>query len=441
MALSANTVWEVRNGGNDTNGGGFVTGSSGNDYSQQVSPQWALSGIATSGAGAVFLTATAASTMVGNICNIVSGTNFTSGWYQITAVSVGVSVTVDRACCTGVGAIGVINIGGALVSAGAAAAQWVNGNLIYVKYNATPFSITSGSNNVAGGCLTLTGTQKLVGYDTTRTIVNTDANRPTFKASGISGVTVITPGGNQNIYVANIIVDGNSLASMIGFGGGQMVVNCKAANCTTTGFQGVQYAFLCEAASCGVGYNYSGAFFGCVAHNCTGAGFYSNGGFSAQGCISYSNGGAGFDCQNTFNMMFTNCIAYGNTGSGFANNSGSQGCICIGCIAEANGSYGFNQYIRSMYCATYNNASGGFQTATYAPSLGNITGSGTFFVNAAAQNFALNNTANQGLLLQAANAVFNWGASVLSTTIGYLDLGTVQHQSAGSITNIFILDD
>jgi len=35
MALASATVWEVRTAGNDTNGGGFVTGASGSDWSQQ----------------------------------------------------------------------------------------------------------------------------------------------------------------------------------------------------------------------------------------------------------------------------------------------------------------------------------------------------------------------------------------------------------------------
>ena len=39
MALAAASVVEVRTAGNDTNGGGFVTGASGTDFSQQDAAQ------------------------------------------------------------------------------------------------------------------------------------------------------------------------------------------------------------------------------------------------------------------------------------------------------------------------------------------------------------------------------------------------------------------
>jgi len=101
--LSGLIVWEIRSNGNDNNGGGFKTGASGTDYSQQTSPQYALTSVTTAGAGATFLLASASADMVGNIAHVVSGTNFTAGFYEITSVSVGVSVTCDANICTGVG--------------------------------------------------------------------------------------------------------------------------------------------------------------------------------------------------------------------------------------------------------------------------------------------------------------------------------------------------
>ena len=49
MALSANTVLEVRNGGSDTNGGGFVTGAAGTDWSQQDAAQYSVTDGVTAG--------------------------------------------------------------------------------------------------------------------------------------------------------------------------------------------------------------------------------------------------------------------------------------------------------------------------------------------------------------------------------------------------------
>lgn len=102
MALNATTVWEVRSGGSDSNGGGFDSsiGGGGIDYSQQNSAQYALTSCTSSGAGAVVLNASAATAMLGNVCQIISGTNFTAGFYTIIAVSAGVSFTTDRNCTT-----------------------------------------------------------------------------------------------------------------------------------------------------------------------------------------------------------------------------------------------------------------------------------------------------------------------------------------------------
>src|ERR1700722_18984612 len=130
--VSANTVWECRTTGSDTNGGGFVTGASGTDYSQQASPQYTLTLVTTAAANAICLSASAAANMVGNICYIASGTNFIVGWYQIISVSVGVSFTLDRTCTSAAGANGSINIGGALATVGQAAQNCVNGNVVYI---------------------------------------------------------------------------------------------------------------------------------------------------------------------------------------------------------------------------------------------------------------------------------------------------------------------
>ena len=174
MAIPATTVWEIRSGGSDNNGGGFdsvTSGGVGTDFSQQASAQFALTSVTTSGAGATFLTASAANSMIGNIAHVVSGTNFTAGFYMITSVSVGVSVTCDANVCTGAGASGVINIGGALHSLGkvlgsASANQAaVKANKIWVK-NDSSYTIGAGDSlNASGGSDNPIAVE---GYTTTR---------------------------------------------------------------------------------------------------------------------------------------------------------------------------------------------------------------------------------------------------------------------------------
>src|ERR1043166_7369624 len=101
MALSANTVFEVRNGGSDTNGGGWVTGSSasgGTDWSQQTAAQYSVTDGVTAGS-TVITSATAAfgTDVVGNIIYVQGGTGaVSSGWYQIISRTSSTTITVDR---------------------------------------------------------------------------------------------------------------------------------------------------------------------------------------------------------------------------------------------------------------------------------------------------------------------------------------------------------
>src|SRR6266478_1607884 len=116
MPVSVNAVFEVRPGsGNANNGAFFTTGASGTDFSQQNSPQYALTGIASSGSGNTVLSAAAAADMVGNGCQVISGTNFNTGFFAVISVVVGVSITFgtnisSQSICSGAGVSGVLNI-------------------------------------------------------------------------------------------------------------------------------------------------------------------------------------------------------------------------------------------------------------------------------------------------------------------------------------------
>lgn len=138
MAITANAVWEVRTTGtaSNVNGGFYKTGATGTDFSQQDAAQYNLTSVGCT-ASAVLTHASAAAVMVGNGLHLISGTNATAGWYEIISVVVGVSITVDRACASGIGADVVANIGGAM-SLGAANddavfENLVAGNKMYIK--------------------------------------------------------------------------------------------------------------------------------------------------------------------------------------------------------------------------------------------------------------------------------------------------------------------
>src|SRR5436309_2045193 len=90
MALSAAIVFEARaSTGNDNWGGGFKAGATGTDRSQQNSAQVAIDNatITTSITANVitFTGYTPTSADVGNVVQMLTGTNVTAGFYEITA--------------------------------------------------------------------------------------------------------------------------------------------------------------------------------------------------------------------------------------------------------------------------------------------------------------------------------------------------------------------
>ena len=177
MSLSANTVWEVRTTGNDNNGGGFVTGSGGTDYSQQNAAQLALTDLASNGAGTTITSAVGGFTaaMIGNIMRIyAAGAGFTTGWYQITGFTNGNTITIDRSAgANATGGSG--NVGGAKASVDVNVwgMQLVPGNKVYLK-NGT-YTITSTWNSATGSdALPI----EWEGYNIARGDLPTGATRP-----------------------------------------------------------------------------------------------------------------------------------------------------------------------------------------------------------------------------------------------------------------------
>ena len=429
--LSANSVWEVEIGGSDTaNGGSFVTGASGTDYSRQTSPQWALSSVTSSGAGNTVLSSSAAASMVGNGAYVVSGTNFNSAqWYQVASVVAGVSITfttsnAGNSICSGVGASGVINIGGAFASPGRASGLMVASNVMYILYSASVYTISTASANVPGGGLTLPGNSAVVGYATNRTVLNTDANRPHLQVGvGVSSITLIAGAP----LVSNMILDGNAQATSRCSSTGSYW-NCLIENWTNYGLAGGGGAFFCEFTGCtGAGNTacYAPSFF-CVAHGNSAGGFQ---GYTFCS-IAYGNTNAGFQGLG----VFVNCIAYGNTGAssdGFVFNQAGA-FFAINCIAESNGRYGFNGYSTGytahviVNCSVYGNNGGGAQTANLNASPGLIATASSAFVAPGSQDFRLNNTANAGALLRAVGFPTTAWPSCAAAMLAKLDIGAAQ---------------
>jgi hypothetical protein len=164
MALNAACVFEMRTAGAATNGGGYKTGASGTDFSQQDAAQYALTGGTSAGAGAVVLHASAAADMVGNVARI-AGTNTTTGWYEITSVVASTSITVDRNCTTGVGSNITVNVGGAVSTFQDLFFETLEpGNIVYIKSGT--YNMTESLSVAKDGTAPLP--IRLIGYGTTR---------------------------------------------------------------------------------------------------------------------------------------------------------------------------------------------------------------------------------------------------------------------------------
>jgi len=431
MALSASTVLEVRTTGSDTNGGGFVAGASGTDWSQQNGPQYAVTDGVTNGT----TTVTSASAnfgpdVVGNLVYIAGGTGSVAGaWYQIAARTSATTIVVDRSTGLTAGTGAALNIGGALASPGQAAVIMVGvaGVTAFVKYSATPFAIASVTANVSGGCVTPVNNTLWQGYNTTRSIGNTDALRPTFQiAPGVSSAVIFN--GSATPAINNLILDGNLQTSSRGATGG-MFTNCTFKNFTNLACatSAVPIACLITGCTTSSGAVSTPAYF-CEATGNSITPFLG----SAVGCLSYGNTGASTDgfapVQGSVNV---NCVAYNNGRHGF--NGTGVSATFASCISEGNAGAGYNAaggdrtYL--FNCASYGNSSGRVPSVTPAVvDVSPIVGGGTFFTNAAGGVFTLNALANQGAL---ARGVGFPGTFPTGLTVTYLDAGAAQHQDAG----------
>ncbi len=409
------------------------SGTGGIDYSQQTSPQFALTSIATAGTGTSFLYAGAAVNMVGNYVKVVSGTNFTVGWYQIISVSAGVSVTVDRNICSGVGASGVLNIGGAVSKHSDVSAITDNGHSIWIKNDGT-YTLTA-SAAVFLQSSALRGIF-VIGYTTTRgdngkAIITTATNsvnlfqsadtttwgytfknldlRNTATTRGI-GISLSNFGSFGGVLIANCILDGFSTGVSVSRGNPAfLMIQCEVKNCVNDGV-------LLGATNNNSGH---ATLENCWFHNNGRDGFRnaSDGMTVAISCVFSANTGDGIHISSaTSNASGSastcfNCAFVSNGGHGFAWNDNSslsvQPALCFSnCVFYGNTGKGINSTIAQTYlmqftshsCAFGGNSGGDRNNFPVDPS--DITLTGNPFTSTT--DFRLNSTAGAGLACVAA---------------------------------------
>lgn len=227
MAIAPTCVWEVRTTGSNTNGGGYVPGGGGLDYSQQPTAQYTLTGVTGVALSDTVASASASSDMVGNIAYFVSGTNFIMGFYEIISVVAGVSIRFDRAVVgASNGTSGVINIGGSFKIGGTQDDNFfeaiTGGNIVWIKSG----TYTPGMNvSVSSAASTSTNPSFIIGYDVTRGDNPTGSGRPLIMATAMSF------GQYQNLYYLSIQ---GTVSGICSLSTGGKIKCCKVYNSSST---------------------------------------------------------------------------------------------------------------------------------------------------------------------------------------------------------------
>lgn len=297
-AISANTVWEVRTTGSDTNSGGFVAGASGTDMSQFdnknaaacTSCQSSTINISTTDAVTAGTTTVTSATanfsaaIVGNLVYLSGGTGSIAGaWYQVVTFTNVTTIVLDRSTGLSAGTGATINIGGALATFGQLAINMVTSNQAYVKAGS---GYTSTATNTFIGTVTPGQMNAILGYGTTRG----DGGMVTLTLSTNTGLKGLTSTGD-GWRIENITVDCASLGTS-----------------TAMSFTGSY-----------------GSIFNAVAKNCTSNGIIATNNIIAQSESSGQSGGTGISGASVLDsyvhdsVSSINGITIGNTGSAINN--------------------------------------------------------------------------------------------------------------------------
>ena len=357
MAISASAVWEVRTDGSDTNGGGFVTGASGTDYSQQSSAQLTV----TDGACSASTTLTSATggftaAMIGNLVYLSSG----PGWYEIKSYTDTNTVTIDRAGPTATGM--TLNVGGALATPGRLSNLPASKNRCWIKSGT--YTITTSTPGPSGPYYQSSSINVVVeGYGTTRG----DGTRPVMSAGTVSSVVLWRMAcTNRPSHFRNLEADANGQSSVDGFKHNAAQLRgchgCKAVDCAIGFATSDAPNVSCTATGCTTGFGSTIGMF-CTAADCT-TGFSGRGGSNstATGCTT------GFKAEQFTRGYYVNCTAH-DCGTGFLSGTTAQitqiatiGCISHSCTTGFTGG-GAETYQQS--CATYNCTSSTSGTKEY----------------------------------------------------------------------------
>ena len=469
-AINAASQWDIRSTAGANNGGcWWNAGGSSTDYSQQDAAQLTLTDVTSNAAGTAWASVTGGFTanMVGSCVRLSSGTNFTVGTYQITAFTDGNNVTVDRDSTSGASAsAGNIKVGGALPDTWTVAPAYVAGNTIWIKAATYTRTSTLFAMATAG---TATAPVVVQGYTSTHgdsTGTAASWTGPIF-TSATNSINLLTVNGQAFTTISNIkfthtaATRGGCVVGVTAHSSPLKIENSVFSGCSTAiDFGNLSWAdtkisniyitgstvhAINMGSGSGVGFF---ALLDSVVYNNTGSGIecatgtactieVSNTVFAAntdgirttattradrwyiKNCTfdaNTSNGVESAETTTAVTLLLENNIFYGNTTGGvnfaFASNGTDYRTL-----VNKNNAYGGNGTDRTGLSAGTND----------------VTLTGSPFVSST--NWALNNTAGAGASCRAAGFP---GSMIDGVTIGYADIGAVQHQdSGGAVTKAF----
>jgi hypothetical protein len=450
MALDPTTVWEIQFSGSDTNGGGFVPGSSGTDWSRQTAPKYSVTNGVTNGTTTI-TSATAAwgTDVVGNILYVAGGTGaVAASWYQVMSWTNATTIVVDRATGLTSGTGVTLILGGALATLGGLGTAWaavgVSGMVAWWKYNVSAYTTTSSTANISAGLFSGPSgmSYSIEGYDVTRgdrtgnrprmlwgaaapgsatylvTAIGGPASRQQFVNITLDGANLTNVGGfnlsNNRATATQCVAQNFNGSAGIGFNSANSGIqgfNCQANNCGT-GFNGASSWSYCDAVSCLTGFT-SGAFHNnCLARQCNSGFFTGAAGAGFISCTADNNSIRGF--YSSGNTVYIDCISSNHTagaGNGFTVGSllaTMTNCASFNNLVEINGTLVANEGM--IYSASF-------------------TGGQPYMV--AGSDFRPNATANSGMLLR------NAGIGVPGQ-VNNVDTGAIQHSdpAAGGGANL-----
>ncbi len=448
MALAATTEWDVRTTGNDANGGGFDTASTGTDGSQGA-VIFAYTDLVISGATNHLASVARAfvSTDVGNIVNIpTTGGGFTAGRYQVVSVSAGIA-TMDRVVGTLASTGGSGNLGGSLLTVDVITkntAVFVGGNTLHIKagtYTLTATWIIDTSNN--SGNLTITGYQTTHNDGGTRPLITTATNTTKLIQMGAAIYTINNinfsntagtradgiwfAGTSTGPEINGAIFDGFAVAlngdNGVGGAAGFVLVNVEVKNCTS---DGVRHWFRSWV-------------HGCYFHSNGGSGIIgetSSQPLNMTNTLCVKNTGAGATINNGGELFAINCDFSDNTGDGVSSTNQAVTLVLNNCTIYGNGGWGVNvavtglnsaHFVSGRYNAYGSNASGNRRNNTFNQS-NDIVLTADPYTNSTGGDYSKNGTAGGGAALKAAGwpGMFPGGLST-----GVIDVGAVGSGTGG----------